>query len=130
MTTTSTFTNDHYADADAVPPTFPIARLDLVEEVRKMRASPRTKEHTAKTLFRNLDQRLVLMLLDSGAQIPVHHTEAALTLQALDGRVIVSLLESTFDLGPGQLLAIERDVPHAMVAIEDSAILLTLAWHT
>lgn len=94
-----------------------------------MRASPRPKEHTGKTLVRNLDQRLVLMLLDRGAQLPVHHSEAALTIQALDGRVIVSLLESTFDLGPGQLLAIERDVPHAMIAIEDTAILLTVAWN-
>jgi quercetin dioxygenase-like cupin family protein len=129
MTTTSTYTNIHYADADGPAPAFPIARLDLVEEVRKMRASPRPKAHTAKTLVRTLDQRLVLMLLDRGAQIPVHQTEAPLTIQALDGRVIVSLLASTFDLGPGQLLAIERDVPHAMVAIEDSAVLLTLAWH-
>lgn len=78
--------------------------------------------------MRTRDQRLVLMILDRGANIPVHHTDAALTIEALDGRVIVSMFESSFDLGPGQLLAIERDVPHGVVAIEDSAVLLTLAW--
>jgi quercetin dioxygenase-like cupin family protein len=129
MTTTSTFTNQHHADAEVAPPTFPVARLDLEEEVRRMRASPRTGDHIGKTVLRSSDQRLVLMILDRGANIPLHHTEAALTIQVLDGRVIVSLLESTFDLGPGQLLAIERGVPHALVAIEDSATLLTLAWN-
>jgi quercetin dioxygenase-like cupin family protein len=124
---TSTFTHAYDPDAEATP-ALPIARLDLVEEVRQMRASPRSAARTAKTLVRSLDQRLVLMILDHGAQIPVHHTDAALTLQVLDGRVIVSLLESTFDLGPGQLLAIERDVAHAVVAIEASSLLLTLAW--
>jgi quercetin dioxygenase-like cupin family protein len=125
---TTPFTNDHYADAEAAPPAFPIARVDLVEETRLLRASSRTADHAAKTLVRTRDQRLVLMILDRGANIPVHHTDTALTIQALDGRVIVTMFESSFDLGPGQLLAIERDVPHGVVAIEDTAVLLTLAW--
>jgi quercetin dioxygenase-like cupin family protein len=41
--------------------------------------------------------------------------------------VIVSLLDSTFDLGPGRLLPIEPEVMHSVVAIEDSALMLTIA---
>jgi quercetin dioxygenase-like cupin family protein len=67
------------------------------------------------------------MVLERGARIPRHHSKGSLTIQALDGRVIVALLESTFDLEPGQILAIDRDVSHAVVAIEESALLLTIA---
>lgn len=92
-----------------------------------MRASPRTSGHLAKTLLHGPDLRLVLLLLDPGAKLPTHHASGSLTIQTLAGRVIITLLESSFDLGPGQLLAIERGVSHAVVAIEDSALLLTVA---
>jgi quercetin dioxygenase-like cupin family protein len=106
---------------------FPIAMLDVMEEVRKMRASPRPGGRLGKTLVRNPDLRVVLMVLERGARIPRHHSKGSLTIQALDGRVIVALLESSFDLEPGQILAIDRDVSHALVAVDESALLLTIA---
>ena len=107
--------------------TFPIARLDLVEEVRQLRASPIPHGHVAKTVLHNADLRVVLMVLQRGASIPRHHAKGSLIIQALDGRVIVTLLDSSFDLGPSTVLAIEPEIAHALVAIEDSALLLTIA---
>ena len=115
-------------DVESRPRSFPIARVDLDEEVRRLRASPKTNGHLGKTLLHGPDMRLVLMSLDRGKQLPAHSANGSLTIQALAGRVIVTLLESSYDLGPGQLLSIERGVSHALVAIEDSAILLTIAW--
>jgi quercetin dioxygenase-like cupin family protein len=116
---------------DAQPHTttesFPIAKLDLVEEIRRMRASPMPGDHIAKTVLHNEDLRIVLMILSRGARIPQHHAKGSLAIHTLDGRVIVTLLESSFDLGPGQMLAIQRDVSHALVAIEDTALVLTIA---
>ena len=106
---------------------YPIARLDLEEETRALRASPSPSGHLAKTLVHAPDMRLVLMTLDRGHSISPHHASSSLTIQTLAGRVIVSLLESSFDLGPGQVLAIERGVSHGLIAIDDSAILLTIA---
>lgn len=106
---------------------FPIARLDLVEEVRQLRASPIPHGHVAKTVLRNGDLCVVLMVLQRGTSIPTHHTEGSSSIQALDGRVIVSLLDSSFDLGPGNVLALEPEIAHALVAVEDSALLLTIA---
>jgi len=72
-------------------------------------------------------KRVVLMVLDRGARIPPRHSKGSPAIQVLDGRVIVALLDSTFDLEPGQILAIDRDVSHALVAIEEGALLLTIA---
>ncbi|HEU0031888.1 MAG TPA: cupin domain-containing protein [Kofleriaceae bacterium] len=109
------------------PRPFPIARLDLEEEIRQLRASPRPGDHLAKTLLHNADLRMVLMILDGEARIPSHQARGSLTLHVLEGRVVASVREASFDLGPGEVLAIARDEAHGLVAIEDSALLLTIA---
>ncbi len=92
-----------------------------------MRASPHPRGHLGKTLLRNQDMRIVLLILDRGARIPDHSADEPLTIHAVDGRAIVGLLGSSFDLSSGQLLAVERGVSHSVVAIEDTALLLTIA---
>jgi quercetin dioxygenase-like cupin family protein len=107
---------------------FPIARLDLDEEIARMRASPAPAGHLGKTLLRAGDLRVVLIVLGAGAKIPEHSAEGSVAIQVLDGRVVVGALQSSFDLGRGQMLALERGVPHALVAVEDAAILLSIGW--
>jgi quercetin dioxygenase-like cupin family protein len=106
---------------------FPIARFDVLEEVRQLRASPIPHGHVAKTVLRNSDLRIVLMVLQHGASIPRHYAKGSLIIHALDGRVIVTLLDSSFDLGANNVLAVGPEIAHALVAIEDSALLLTIA---
>jgi quercetin dioxygenase-like cupin family protein len=80
--------------------------------------------HVAKTVLHNRDLRVVLMALRAGTEIPRHHAKGSLAIEVLEGRVIVGLLESSFDLGPGRMLAIELAIDHSVVAIEDSALML------
>ena len=107
---------------------FPIAMLDLAEEVRRIRTCPMPRGHVARTLLRSPGMRIVLVTLEEGVGVMDHVVDAASTIQVLDGHVSVSLLGSMFELGSGQVLAIERGVRHALVATENSAILLTIAW--
>ncbi len=107
----------------------PIARLDLAEEVRRMRDHPSRRPALTRTVLHGARLRLMLVCLRRGAHIPERQIEGALTIQAIDGRVVVTVLESSFDLLPGQILAIEHEVPHAIVAIEPSAVLITISWN-
>lgn len=91
-----------------------------------MRASPIAHGHVAKTVVHSRDLRVVVMVFARGAKLPRHHAKGSLLIQAIDGRVVVGLLESTFDLGPGGMLTIEPDIAHTLVAIEDSALMLTI----
>ncbi|MGE0867090.1 MAG: cupin domain-containing protein [Kofleriaceae bacterium] len=72
---------------------------------------------------------MVLTVLDRGTHVAEHRRNHATTFQVLDGRVIVALLEASFHLTAGELLTIERDVPHAIVAVDDSALVLTITKH-
>ena len=117
-------------EIDEPPELVPVARLDLPEEIHQMRASvpPGGRRHLSKSLVRAADVRLVLMVLEAGARIDEHRTEGRMTIQGVDGHVRVRSGESTFDLVPGQLLVLERDIPHALEAVEESSVLLTIAW--
>jgi len=106
---------------------FPVAHIDLVEEARQLRASPMPHGHVAKTVLRNSDLRVVMMVLKRGTKVPTHHARGSLAIQVLDGRLVVTLLDTGFDLAAGNVLAIESDVEHALIAIEDTAVMLTVA---
>jgi quercetin dioxygenase-like cupin family protein len=110
------------------PPALPFSRFDLEEEIRRMRTTLNPGDHVSKTLVRAPDLRLVLMVLQKGVRIPEHGIEGSSCIQGLDGRVILTLPGERFEIGPGQLLMIEHDVPHALEAAEDSAVLLTISF--
>jgi quercetin dioxygenase-like cupin family protein len=112
-------------------PTISVARFDLQEEVSRMRSTlrPDTTVHIAKTLVRTDDLRLVLIVMQRGARLDEHHTEGRMTIQGIDGRVQLRMGETDFELADRYLLALDRDTPHALEALEDSSILLSIAWH-
>ena len=105
----------------------PITKVDLEREVRVLRSHPRRDGRTGKTLARGLNARIVLTVLDRGSRVAEHHAKEATTIHVLDGRVIVALLAASFDLSAGELLTVDRDTPHAIVAVEDSALVLTIS---
>ena len=49
-------------------------------------------------------------------------------MHALSGRINFRTAEQSVDLSAGQMLTLERDLPHDVEAAVDSAFLLTIAW--
>lgn len=104
--------------------------FDLATELDQMRAVPLTAapHHVAKTLVRSPDLRVVLITMDAGADIASHHTDAAITIQVLDGRVCLSHPGSELELGAGTVTKLDGGVRHALHAIERCSVLLSIAW--
>jgi len=74
------------------------------------------------------DLRVVLMALQSGARLPEHQTDGRLCVQVLAGHIQLQASGRTFNLRAGGLLALDRDIRHDVMALEESACLLTIAW--
>ena len=51
-----------------------------------------------------------------------------LFIHVTSGHLRLHALERTFDLLAGSLLAFDKAVPHDLQALEDSAVLLMIAW--
>lgn len=108
----------------------PLLRLELASELEDIRrgAPYRDKGHSAKTLARYPDLRLVLVALKRGANMGEHKTDHRITVHSLSGRVRVKLPSQEVDLPAGSLLTMSGAIPHDVEALDDSAFLLTISW--
>lgn len=107
------------------PGVFDIAAVDA--EMRRSDAYGR-EGHTARTLAREADLRIVLVVMKPGARIAEHRAKDTASVHTLRGHVRLRLPDRVADLPAGHLLVLERAVPHDVEAVAESAFLLTLGW--
>ena len=88
-----------------------------------------------KTLVKEPDLHIVLTAMKSGTRLPQHKADARVSIQVLSGKLAVHVQtaepaggDQTTELTAGHLLVLERNIPHDVDALVDSAFLLTLAW--
>jgi quercetin dioxygenase-like cupin family protein len=107
----------------------PLLTFDLQREIQQLRSEGRWQSgHTAKTLAKYDDFRVVLIVMSSGGRLVKHRTEGRISVHALSGRINFRMAEQSVGLSAGQMLTLERDLSHDIEAAVDSAFLLTIAW--
>ena len=104
--------------------------FELVAVDREMRQEEayRRDGHTARTLLREEDLRIVLVVVKEGGQIAEHRAAGTVSVHALTGHIQLHLPDKVVDLPAGRLVALERGMRHDVRALAESAFLLTLAW--
>ncbi len=83
--------------------------------------------HSAKTLAKHPDLQMVLITLKCGDSLGEHLAAGSVALQVLEGSVRVKVSREVVDLVVGSLLTLGPSVPHDVEALDDSAVLLTIA---
>ena len=107
----------------------PFLEFDLTTEVDRLhRESTWKTGQNARTLIKYDDLRAVLMTLKAGVRIPEHKANGRISVQVLSGHIRLNAAGRTFDLRPGSLLALDERAPHDLEALEESAVVLTVAW--
>lgn len=111
---------------------FDLATIE--QEMRSEEAYAR-EGHTARTLVRAHDLRVVLIAMTAGSRIPAHTADETVSIQTLTGRLRLQLPRLArqreariVDLPIGRLLVLEPGNEHSVEAIGDSAFLLTFGW--
>lgn len=110
--------------------TAPMLTFNLTAEMERLRR----QEHWVKdgriseTLVKYSDFRIVLILMKTGTMMQEHKADARISIQGLIGRVMVQLPEKTVQISSGDLLVLEKCLPHDVRAVEDSAFLLSISW--
>jgi len=66
------------------------------------------------------------LVLAAGKSMPEHHVPGELTLQCLDGAVQISAHGKVQTLRAGEMLFLAGNVPHALHAVEDASVLMTM----
>mgnify|MGYP003555145351 CR=1 FL=1 len=104
--------------------------FDLKTVAHELRAeeSYHSEGHTARTLTRTSDLRIVLLALKAGKTISEHHANVTASVQTLSGHIRAHLPARGVDVPGGQLLVRGAGLSHDVYAEVDSVFLLTLGW--
>ncbi len=103
--------------------------FDLSKEVdRLLSEQPWQAEHTANTIVKYPDLRMVLVALKAGGRMHEHQTAGRVSLQTLSGEIRVHVEDRVVEMPAGSLLTLEHNVAHDVEAETNSVLLLTIAW--
>jgi quercetin dioxygenase-like cupin family protein len=61
-------------------------------------------------------------------QMSEHHVDAHISIHLLQGRLRIQLPDQRVELGAGELFALDYGIRHDVVAMEESAFLITISW--
>ena len=78
------------------------------------------------TLVKTADLEVIRLVLPLDKEIPSHNAPGEITVQCLEGRVAFTAHGRTQELTTGQMLYLAASEPHALKAVEDSTMLVTL----
>jgi len=113
----------------ATPTSTAFTELDLPAELSRLHEETTwSTGQNARTLIKYDTLRVVLVALKAGKSLEEHRTEGRISVQVLSGHVEIKASGRTFNLRAGGLLALDRNQPHDVRALQESAVLLTIAW--
>lgn len=78
-------------------------------------------------LVKSEQLEIMRMVLSAGRSVPEHQVNGELSMQCLEGAVEVMAHGKTTVLERGDMMFLARNVPHALRAAKDSALLVTIA---
>jgi quercetin dioxygenase-like cupin family protein len=106
-----------------------VKSFDLVAEIQHLQArKPWPKKVTSNLLLKSEDLRILLIGMEAGGRLEEHHNDGRISIHVLEGAVKMHVQHQAQQFSAGQILALDRSIPHDVAAIEDSVLLLTIAW--
>ncbi|MDP3354577.1 MAG: cupin domain-containing protein [Polaromonas sp.] len=86
------------------------------------------KLHEVKShsLLKTSQLQLMRVVMLTGQTMPEHHVAGEITIQCLEGNVMISTLGRSSALAAGELMALPAHEPHGLKAVADSSLLVTV----
>jgi len=119
------------AERPIPPMTGDVLSFSLGREIENLKHEEEWDTHgrNSKTLVKHPDFRIVLTIMKRDMRLKEHRTAGRISVHALSGHIRIHISGQVHDLRAGQLVALDRSIPHEVEAMEDSAFLITIAWY-
>ncbi|HQW83696.1 MAG TPA: cupin domain-containing protein [Ferruginibacter sp.] len=103
--------------------------IDLPMFTKQIKNEPawENSDRNAITVFKSNGLRIVLIALQQGAEMAKHTANGMISVQVLEGKIKFSANNQTVDLNSGQMITLHEQIPHSVLALQESIFLLTLS---
>jgi quercetin dioxygenase-like cupin family protein len=86
-------------------------------------------EAVTTSLLKTPALQLMRVVLTAGHGLPMHHVPGAITVQCLEGEAVVTTPSRDCPLCAGQLVMLNGGEPHAVKAVTNASLLVTVLLH-
>ena len=106
----------------------PLVTIDLRSFTKQIKEEKawEDSDRNAITVFKTNGMRIVLIALHKDAEMATHTADGMISVQVLEGQILFTTEEQSVELGQGEMLALHENVPHSVLAKEETIFLLTL----
>ena len=109
-----------------------VIRANIQQEIQKLKNAPAWRQavgRSTETLVKYEDFRIVLVVMKAESLMNDHHADGSISVHGIEGRIRLHLPDGQgAEVGPGDILVLERGMKHDVEALEESAFLLTIPW--
>lgn len=107
----------------------PVLDLDLMTMAAQLRNEGAWSDgRNTRTVLKHSDFRMVLTAMKKGARLREHQARGTVLIQVLSGLARIQVFDEVFDLPAGHALSLDPNLQHGVEALEDSALLVAVAW--
>jgi quercetin dioxygenase-like cupin family protein len=105
-----------------------LVAIDVPAFVKQIKEESTWKEsdRNAITVFKTNGLRIVLIALHKGAEMVKHTADGIISVQVLTGQLQFNTEWRSVVLSDGQMLALHESIPHSVLALTETILLLTL----
>ena len=82
-------------------------------------------DRNAITVFKTDGMRIVLVALHKNAEMAKHTADGMISVQVLEGQILFTTEEQSVEIRQGEMLALHENIPHSVLAKEETIFLLT-----
>ena len=106
----------------------PLVTINLGSFIAQIKAEKAWKDsdRNAITVFKTDGMRIVLIALHKDAEMKKHTADGMISVQVMEGQILFTTEDQSVELGQGEMLALHKNVPHSVLAREETIFLLTL----
>lgn len=87
---------------------------------------PRLATEKNIALFKSEQLEVIRLVLLAGKVFPAHAVPGEITVQCIEGEIDITVEGQSHVLKAGEILFLAGNVPHGVVALQDSSALLTI----
>jgi quercetin dioxygenase-like cupin family protein len=103
--------------------------VKLSDEIARLRSAAEWKsaDRHAISLIKDDALNVLLMALKKGAHLHEHRTKGPIAVQVISGAIRFSSGSDQRTISAGEMVGLDRGVPHSLEALEESALILVTA---